>query len=350
MTSIDFHQQNWHRLSQKKLSWELFRIRSQILQRIRDFFNRRGFLEIDAPLLTPYPTLDNNIRSIDLDIRDFNGKSHRLFMHTSPEHAMKKLLAAGAEKIYFLGKVFRDGELTHLHNPEFTMLEWYHTDADYHDIQKDTEELIRFVSDPILSDQTMDYQNSRIDLSLPWECVTVRDLFLKHAAHDLEKSDRVEDLRESASILDISYQIEDDWETLFFRIFLEKIEPHLGYPKPTFVTDYPARLGLMARNKTDQPGWAERVELYIAGIELANGYSELTDPEEQKERFSHEQRKVQAATGKSCPLDEELIEALKMGFPPSAGMSIGVDRLVMLLSNKTHIQDVLLFPMHQWID
>ncbi len=350
MTFADLHQKNWYRLSQKEISWELFQVRSKILQNIRDFFNSRGFLEIDAPVLTPYPTLDNNIRSVDLDIRDFNGKSHRLFMHTSPEHAMKKLLAAGAEKIYFLGKVFRDGELTRLHNPEFTMLEWYRTNADYHDIQKETEDLIRLITDPIISDQTMNYQNSQIDLSAPWQHVTVRDLFLKHANLDLEKSDHVEDLRNTASILGIPCNPNDDWETLFFRIFLEKIEPKLGHPKPVFVMNYPARLGLMAKRKSDHPGWAERTELYIAGLELANGYSELTNPGEQMERFIQEQQKVQTVTQKSCPIDKELIEALKIGFPPSAGISLGVDRLIMLLFNKTHIQDVLLFPMHQWFE
>ncbi|MBN1550852.1 EF-P lysine aminoacylase GenX [bacterium] len=339
---------NWQKLASFKLSWHIFQTRSKIVKHIRCFFENHGFLEIDAPLLIPYPTMDNEIHSLESNISDMNHKNRLFYLHTSPEHAMKKLLVAGADRIFFLGKVFRDRELTHLHNPEFTMLEWYRTQADYWDIQKDAEHLIQYIIDHMGIKKHIVYQDKPINLELPWPCVTVSDLFRDHVNVDLEHPEPLEHLRKSAEALGLDYQKEDDWETLFFRIFLNKIEPKLGFPKPTFVMDYPAELGLMAKRKKDHPNWVERVELYIGGLELANGYSELTDPDEQLKRFESNKKKKKQGTNQDYPIDTELIQALKLGLPPCAGISIGVDRLVMLLLDKAHIQDVLLFPIHEW--
>ena len=142
----------------------------------------------------------------------------------------------------------------------------------------------------------------------------------------------------------------DDWVTIFFRIFLEKIEPKLGRTKPLFVMDYPAQMGMMAKRKESDPDWVERVELYIGGLELANGYSELTDPDEQQARFKEEQKLKKAEGQTDYPIDHELLSALRMGISPSAGMALGVDRLVMLMTDQTNIQNVILFPMHPWMD
>ena len=339
---------NWMKLRDREMDWTVFRLRARILRSIRRFFDSKGFLEIDAPLLTPCPTLDANIRSIQSVAHDNRNESKPMFLHTSPEHAMKKLLAAGADRIYFLGKVFRDGECTRLHNPEFTMLEWYRSEATYEDIINDTQEVVHAVANDVFDAEHLKYQGKKIDLSLPWDRITLRDLFVHETGIDLENYRTADSLKEAAASLDVHYQEDDDWETLFFRIFLEKIERKLGFPKPVFLLDYPLSMGLMARRKPENPRWVERAEIYIAGLECANGYSELTHPDEQKKRFLEERRKKTASDNASHPIDWDLISALESGLSPCAGMALGVDRLVMLLTDKTDIQDVLLFPHQQW--
>ena len=340
---------NWEKLRSGQLEWSLFHTRAKIIRAVRSFFESRGFLEIEPPYLTPYPTLDSNIHSIKVLLKDEKGIQHPFFLHTSPEHAMKKLLAAGAERIFFLGKVFRDREITFLHNPEFTMVEWYRTNATYIDIQKDTEELIRFIARELLGEEKIIYQKNKIDLKTPWEKVTIKELFRQKVKINIGENLSTELLKKAATACGIKFTSNDDWESLFFRIFLEKIEPLLGREKPTFVLDYPIQMGQMAKRKRENPKWVERVELYIGGIELANGYTELLDPDEQKERFKKEQKQRTVSENSTYPIDTELISALKMGIPPSAGIALGIDRLVMLFTDKQNIQDVLLFPLHQYI-
>ncbi len=340
---------NWQKLRDSELDWDIFRQRSRIIKSIRQFFESNGYLEIEAPLLTPYATMDNNIDSVKAALHDPSGQLTDYFLHTSPEHAMKKLLAGGAEKIFFLGKVFRDGEWTRLHNPEFTMLEWYRSGIDYHDIQDETEALICHVVQSILEEKSLTFGNETIDISNPWDRVTLSDLFKEGTGVDLQDCLQLPDMRQCVQSVDVHFEAEDDWESVFFRIFLERVEPGLGIPKPIFVRDYPACMGLMARRKPDDPDWVERVELYMGGLELANGYSELLDPEEQRQRFTSIKREKDAASESVFRLDEELLQALPSIKPCAAGMALGIDRLVMLLLDKTDIQDVLLFPAHAWL-
>jgi lysyl-tRNA synthetase class 2 len=340
---------NWKKLQNGALSWDIFHLRHQILQSIRSFFNQRSYLEIEPPFLTPYPTLDANIESLETLYTDERGQSIRLFLHSSPEHVMKKLLAAGAERIYFLGKVFRDRECTLLHNPEFTMCEWYHTHSNYKQLLTDTQNLFLHLLDTLQLPHQWEYRGQKVNLSTPWECVRLHDIFMKETGFDIEQEISLDGFREVASSNNIHYDEEDNEETLFFRIFLEKIEPKLGFPKPTFVIDYPLSMGLMAKPRTDNPDWVERVELYIAGLELANGYSELLDSQEQKHRFLLDQGRKQQGSGKTYPMDTELLNALKEDIPPTAGMALGVDRLIMLLTDTADIQDVLMFPLHYWL-
>jgi lysyl-tRNA synthetase class 2 len=341
---------NWQRLYDREMDWEVFQFRSQIIQAIRSFFHDRHFLEVDGPLLTPYPTLDANIHSVETWLSDPTGKKKRFFLHTSPEHAMKKLLAAGADRICFVGKVFRDRELTPIHNPEFTMAEWYRREATYTDIRKDTENMIYTIARQVFSTERISVQERHIDLTPPWERKTLKTLFQQYVGISLDQNLTFDALHRVAKSLAIPSDPGDTWETLFFRLFLEKIEPHLGHPKPTFVLDYPLQMGLMAKKKCNEPEWVERVELYIGGIELANGYSELLDPQEQHARFQAEKQKKQAETQQDYPIDEELLSALDVGIPPSAGIALGVDRLVMLFTGKTDIRDVLFFPCHSWFE
>ncbi len=322
-------------------------MRARMIQTIRQFFESEDFLEVDPPLLTSYPTLDSHIHPMKTCFHNDQGNVYPLFLHASPEHAMKKLLAGGIGRIFFLGKVFRDQELTPFHNPEFTLLEWYRTDATYEKIIEDTENLICRVVRDCFSAEELIYQNQKIDLTLPWERRSLQDLFQREVGIDLKKSLSIEGMRRSATDCGIHIQKNDDWETMFFKIFLEKIEPNLGRTKPLFVTDYPSQMGLMAKRKKEDPDYVERVELYMDGLELANGYSELTDPSEQQTRFLKDQKKK----GKESihyDIDDELLFALRMGLPPCAGMALGIDRLVMLMTNQTDIQQVILFPAHQW--
>lgn len=339
---------NWQKLKADKTDQHIFHQRAQIIHEIRSYFIEKGFLEIEVPLITPFPTLDSNIFSIETYISNNSGKKKKFYLHTSPEHSMKKILAAGAKKIFFLGKVFRNSEITDLHNPEFTMLEWYRTNATYKDVQKDTEELIYNISNILFSSKYLNYKNHKIDLSLPWKRISIQELFLNKTGIDISANQSRENFKKAAEKINIHIEPDDTWETIFYRIFLDKIEPELALTKPVFLTDYPARMALMAKIKKTDPAYSERVELFIGGLELANGYSELLNSEEQEKRFKNEQKKKLKVQKKQYPLDHELISALKTNILPSAGIALGIDRLIMLFLNKTRINDVLLFPMDQW--
>ena len=338
MTNNRFHADKWH----------IIRTRAAVIREVRLFFENAGFTEFDAPLMTPYPSLDANISSFKVDWHLMNGSARDCFLHSSPEHAMKKVLAAAESDLFFCGKVFRDFELTDLHNPEFTMAEWYRKNADYQSIMADTENLVHSLAVFIHGKSVIRFKGMDIDLSIPWDRMSIRELFLRHCQMDLHENKSLSALQNAASSSGIYFDASDDWETLFFRLMMEKIEPLLDKRRPVFVYDYPAEMGLMAKRKDAHPEWVERVELYIGGMECANGYSELTDWKEQKNRFLHEQKKLKDLTGRKLPVDCELIEALKQNLPPCSGMALGLDRIIMLLLDADHIRKVLPFAFHEW--
>lgn len=320
-----------------------------MLNAVRSFFESRQYLEIESPILTPYPSLDSNILAFETTFKSEIHDSRSFYLHTSPEHAMKKCLAEGIDRIFYAGKVFRNGELTPMHNPEFTMVEWYRTGIDYHDIMKETEALILHVLKAVQTEQKLEYQGHSIELTQPWEKITVRDCFIEKTGIDLENTRTPALLRDAATHIGIRVRPDDDWETVFYKLFLERIEPGLGIDKPVFMMDYPIKMALMARRKMENPLWVERCELYIAGIELANGYSELTDPVEQMDRFKHAQDHRKKIENRTYPIDTELVSALESGIKPCAGMALGFDRLVMLCLDKTRVEETLLFPFTPWI-
>lgn len=323
----------------------LFRIRAEVLQSVRDYMRGQGFLEIESPILTPYPTLDNHIDSIECVVDSPAGQPHTFYLHTSPEHAMKKLIAADSGPIFYIGKVFRNNEVTRLHNPEFTLLEWYRMDADYRDIMNDTRSIICHIGQTVFSKMCFHYASHIIDLSAPWRKMSLDELFQIHYAIKPGDMLKLKCLKTAAIKHQVHFREEDDWETLFHRLFLEKIEPTLGVPEPVFITDFPVELGLMARRKAENPGLAERAELYIAGLEMSNGYSELTDPDEQLIRFENQQKLKRNERPGRYPIDLELIGMMKEKFPACAGMALGIDRLLMFFMNKSRIQDVIPFPV-----
>jgi len=324
--------------------------RGRILAAIRRFFAERGFVEVETPALQVSPGLEPHLQAMAVAVRDPAGGRHQRFLHTSPEFAMKKLLTAGEPRIFQLARVFRDAERSATHHPEFTLLEWYRAGVDYRALMDDCRDLLVACVDAAGS-ATLRWQGSDSDPRLPWQRLTVADAFARHAGIDLlatapdSAAPSFALLAASAARAGIAPHAGDDWESLFFRIFLERIEPHLGVPAPTMLTDYPVSMAALARPSPTDERVAERFELYVAGLELANAFSELTDAAEQRRRFDSDLAKKQALYGERYPIDEDFLAALGAGFPESAGIALGIDRLVMLACGAAHIEDVLWAPV-----
>ncbi len=288
-------------------------LRSKIIQAIRNFFIERDYLEVETPYLIPAPAPELHIDAIPVG---------DLFLHTSPELCMKRLLAAGFTRIFQLGKCFREGERGSSHLPEFTMLEWYRAGVDYRGLMEECEDLILYVSRGLGIGKTLSYQGLEVILERPWARLTVREAFERYAPMPMEKA------------LDAD---------CFDQCLVCDIEPHLGAPGPVFLCDYPAPLAALSRLKPEDPSVAERFELYMGrGLELANAFSELTDPKEQEKRFLKESEERQALGKKPYPISKKFLKALSM-MPAAAGIALGVDRLVMFFTDTATIDDVAAF-------
>ncbi len=329
-------------------------LRSRVIKAIRAFFDAHGFEEVETPLLVAAPGMEPYLDVFETRLTTARGQSSRAFLTTSPEYAMKKLLVAGLPRIYQICKSFRNGEeISRGHNPEFTILEWYRAHADYRAIMTDCENLLVAIWRALHPEADADaepflaMENERIRLAPPWERRSVRESFARFAHLDL---DALGDSQVMRRALDArGYQTSDatTWEQGYHQIFLNEIEPHLGYIAPTILYDYPAPMAALARRKADDPRYAERFEFYIAGIELGNAFSELTDADEQQARLEAE-RAERAALGKAVyDIDADFLRALHTGMPPSAGIAVGVDRLVMLFSGAATIQETLWFPANE---
>lgn len=288
-------------------------MRSRILHGLRLFFLQEGFLEVQTPVRTPAPAPELHIDAVE---------SEGWFLNTSPELYMKRLLAAGYDKIFQIGPVFRKGERGSRHHPEFTLLEWYRRDADYTALKHDCRRLIRFLCNHIGKGARFSYQGLPLAVDLPWPDRSVRDVFRQYAGWD--PTERFDPER-------------------FTLDLVEKVEPHLGFPTPAFLSDYPAEEAALARISPADPKVAERFELYWAGIELANGFSELTDRTEQERRFRETQH-LRARKKKTVyPLPRRFLQSLDH-LDKAAGIALGVDRLVMILSDALNLDAVVPFP------
>jgi lysyl-tRNA synthetase class 2 len=273
------------------------------------------------------------------------GRSYPAFLTTSPEYAMKKLLAAGIFPIFQVCKSFRnEEEASARHNPEFTILEWYRTEADYEDVMRDCEDLFRETAlqiDPTF-DGSWRYQGIQVDLASPWERLTVVEAFARYAGVDLAGDE--------AALVDAGrakgYTVTNDttWEQVFHQILLNEVEPNLGRDRPTILYEYPIALAALARPSPRDARFAERFELYVAGIEMANAFGELTDPAEQLRRLQSEQAERRALGKTPYDIDQDFINALAAGLPRSAGIALGVDRMAMFFADVASIRDVLWFP------
>ncbi len=287
--------------------------RSRVLRAVRDFFYDEGFVDVETPVRLPTPALETHIDA---------PASGRAWLRTSPELHMKRLLAAGCTRLFQIGPCFREGECGRRHNPEFTLLEWYRAEADYTDILRDTEALTARVFQTVTGRTSFVYRGETIDLAKPWHCIAVREAFRRWAGWDPVA----------------------DWNEDRFDIDLvEKVEPALPRDRPCVLTDYPATAAALARLKPHDPAVAERWEVYIGGLELANAYSELCDPVAQRARFI-EAAEARRRLGRAVyPLDEPFLAALGKGLPPCGGIALGIDRLVMLVCDAADIDEVRAF-------
>jgi lysyl-tRNA synthetase class 2 len=315
-------------------AWEALRARARILEGIRAFFRGRGFLEVDPPIAQAYPNIDPNV--FPVRIADASGEAARFYLHTSPELSMKKLLAAGSGDIFYLGKVFRDREGSPLHSPEFTILEWYRVGGDAGAVMRDVEELVRTLARTISGEAVVHRKEGKIPVDRPWRRWEMDDAFRELLGVGMEGE---KELREALVLRGMRPGADESWEDLFFRACLDVVDPALSGRGACFLTGYPSVLGAMARRRPHRPGVSERFEGFVAGVELVNGYEELTDPVEQEERLLDLAERHRRSTGETLPVDPGFLAALRRGLPPCAGAALGVDRLVMLLLGKDDIAD-----------
>lgn len=300
---------------------------SRITDLTRQWFKKNKFLEVFTPELVPIPSMEPYLTPFKTEVVGFKGDKKPAYLIMSPEYAMKRLLANGFEKIFQITSAFRNEEdNSPLHNLEFKILEWYCVNTDYMGIAQDTENLIYFINKQFNKSDILYYQNKKINLSPPWEYLTCEQAFKKYAGVDLKELMR-----------------EKNFEEKFYKIFLTDIERKLGQEKPTFLTDYPVAMAALSKKKNKL--WAERFELYIAGIELVNAFSELTDWQEQLNRLQAEKEEREKLGKEAYPVDMEFIAALKKGLPACGGIALGMDRLIMLLTDKAGLKDVILFPL-----
>ncbi len=305
----EFHPDNNNLLTRK---FQTLQARARLIQSIRLFFINHDFLEVETPLRIPSPAPEEHIEAI---------RSEDWFLQTSPELCMKRLLAAGYPRIFQISKCFRAAERGDKHLPEFTMLEWYAVGFDYHQLMNQCEDLIvAAVKDSGVSEIIC--QNKKVNLTPHWERITVADAFLKYAPISCEEA------------------LAQD---KFDEILVDYIEPHLGIDRPTFVYDYPAKLAALAKLNKSNPAVSERFELYIGGLEIANGFSELTDAHEQRMRFEEALVARAAKKWARYEMPEKFLQSLK-SLPPCSGIALGIDRLVMMMTGAATIDDVVAFP------
>jgi lysyl-tRNA synthetase class 2 len=312
------------------------RRRAALTSATREFFVGRGYMEVETPYAVPVPGEEVHLRAFATHREYPDGTVEPLWLHTSPEFAMKRLLAGGSGPIFQFARVWRNGEGSALHAAEFTMLEWYRPGADMASLIEETSELLRSMLPAEVSVRGVTTSLART------ECLTMAEAFDRYVGADVLGTEG--DAVALAAQADARLRDGETWEDLFFRLLLERIEPHLGRSCPTFLTHWPAAQAALARRYPGDPRVAERFELFVCGIELANAFVELTDPVEQRERFVTDRARRHALYGPDWDIDEDFLAALAEGMPASAGIAMGFDRLAMIASGADRIGQVLWLP------
>lgn len=310
------------------------RRRARLAAAVRAFFDARGYLEVETPYAVTAPGEEVHLATFATEQMTPNGERRALRLHTSPEFAMKKLLAGGVGRCFQLARVWRNGEGSDLHAPEFTMLEWYRPGGTMDDLIDEAAALLRAVLPPAFTCRG-------IECALEdFEKLSVAEAFSRHVGADLLGT--LDDAPALAAQAGVALRDGEDWEDLFFRLLLDRVEPAIGRGRPTFLTHWPAAQAALARRDPADPRVAERFELFACGMELANAFVELTDPVEQRSRFEIDRARRHALYGgPDWPLDEDFLAALEHGLPPCAGIALGFDRLAMLAGGAARIDQVL---------
>jgi lysyl-tRNA synthetase class 2 len=319
--------------------------RARLTAATRAFFAARGYREVETPCLVPAPGAEVHIRAFatSYDPHLGAGSPRALWLRTSPELAIKRLLAGGAGPVFELARVWRNGEHSARHAPEFTMLEWYRPGLTFDGLMDEAEAYVRAVCPPVV-----EHDGVRTDLALPFERITMAEAFARHCngLDILGTHGDTARLHAAATRAGFPPRENESWEDLFFRLLLECVEPAIGRARATFLTHWPAPQAALARRDPADPRAALRFELFAAGLELANAFDELTDPAEQRARFHEANAERRRITGEhGWDIDEDFLAALSHGLPPTAGIALGFDRLAMLASGAPRIEDVLWLPL-----
>jgi len=320
-------------------SRRVFIARSQIVQAIREFFVDRGYLEVETPMMHPIP----GGAAARPFVTHHNALDAELYLRIAPELYLKRLVVGGLEKVFEINRNFRNEGISTRHNPEFTMLEFYEAYRDYRYLMDLTEELLRDVAKKVAGKTTIEYQDMPVDLSAPFDRLTMAEAIARHnPRYALAELGKPEYLKAALGTLGVNVLASDGMGVLQLKLFEATTEEKLV--QPTFIVAYPTDVSPLARASDDNPAVTDRFELFITGREFANGFSELNDPEDQAARFLAQARAKEAGDAEAMHYDADYIRALEYGLPPAAGEGLGIDRLVMLLTDSPSIRDVILFP------
>jgi elongation factor P--(R)-beta-lysine ligase len=342
----------WQKIKQNPQLLRTFLMREKVIDAIRDFLKNSGFREVETPLMVAKPGTEPYLEVFPTTLKTRNHPDKPAFLLTSPEYSMKKLLTAGLGSIFTICKSFRNDEgLSPHHNPEFTILEFYRVNGDYQDVMRDCENMLLHILRAVGSEAgassstSLFFQNKTYDLSAPWERISVAQAFKKFADIDMDDMLSPTKLPIIVRQLGLTTDPNCSWEEAYNLVFLNKIEPNIGLIKPTIIYDYPASQAALSKKNPDDPRFAQRFEFYLAGMELGNAFSELTDAQEQESRLTSEVVERKKLGKVEYGIDEDFIQALKEGMPRAGGIAIGVDRLVMLFANAASIKDTIFFPV-----
>lgn len=325
--------------------------RGQAVAATRGFFALRDFVEVETPCLQISPGMEPHLKWFETRLTDpYGGPDQPLCLHTSPEFAMKKLLAGGMERIWQMARVFRNAERSKTHAPEFTMLEWYRAGAGLEALMLDCEGLVRTCAEAV-GVEALTRNGRSCDPFLSWRRLSVAEAFTTYAGIDLLATapdplapDR-DRIAAEATRIGVSVSPSDQWDDIVFRVMFDRIEPHLGFDWPVILHSWPLAMAALARPDPEDGRVAQRFEIYALGVELANAFGELTDPVEQRRRFAADQALARSLYGAAPPQDEDFLAALEFGLPDSAGIALGFDRLVMLLTGADRLDQVLWAPV-----
>jgi lysyl-tRNA synthetase class 2 len=315
-----------------------FILRSKIIQALRRFLDNRNFLEVETPMMHPIA----GGAAARPFITHHNALDMQLYMRIAPELYLKRLIVGGFERVYEVGRVFRNEGIDIKHNPEFTIVELYQAYGDYQTVMKITEEVVAYIAQEVLGTTKITYQGQEIDLTPPWNRLTMTEAIKQFSGVDFTTVKTLAEARQIADSLNIKIEDKDGIGGILNKVFEEVAEAKLI--QPTFIIGHPTEISPLAKRNKENPDITDRFEAFIFGRELANGFSELNDPIDQKERFLKQVAQRESGDDEAHMMDEDFVTALEYGLPPTGGLGIGIDRLVMLLTDSYSIRDVILFP------